>query len=50
MAGPKQETVTLYGRPDVQFVLAQCEFDTHRITFNIVDGKVDCGSVKMEEL
>lgn len=26
------------------------ESDTHKITYNIVDGEVDCSSVKMEKL
>jgi hypothetical protein len=49
---PKRETVTLYGcrendkwgfsekRPD----------DTHRITFDLIDSKPDCDSIRMEEL
>ena len=24
--------------------------DTHRITFDLIDGKPDCASIKMEEL
>jgi len=44
---PKRETVTLYGsaipdrRPPV---------DTHRITFDLIDGEPDCDSIRMEEL
>ena len=47
---PKIETVTLHGRPDVQWVLERCKYDTHRITFQTIDGKPDCASIKMEEL
>jgi len=50
---PKRETVTMWG----QYIAAQgwhfsvLEFeDTHRITFDLIDGKPDCNSVKMEEL
>ena len=46
---PKVETVTIYGRPDVQWVLEQCKHDTHKITFTTIDGKPDCASIKMEE-
>lgn len=41
---PKLETVTLYGCRD-RFL-----GDTHRITFDLIDGKPDVGSVKMDEL
>ena len=27
-----------------------CDDDTHRITFNMIDGKPDCASIRMEEL
>ena len=47
---PKVETVTLYGRPDVQWVLERCKYDTHCITFQTIDGKPDCASIKMEEI
>lgn len=47
---PKVETVTLYGRHDVQWVLARCQYDTHKITFNTINGKPDCASIKMEPL
>ena len=46
----KIETVTLYGRPDVQWVLERCKYDTHCITFQTIDGKPDCASIKMEEI
>jgi hypothetical protein len=47
---PKVEVVTVYGNPssNVQWVYEQCPMDTHRITFNLIDGKPDCASVKME--
>ena len=47
---PKIETVTLYGRPDVQWVLERCKYDDHRITFQTIDGKPDCTSIKMEAI
>lgn len=49
---PKQETVTIYGAPskNVQWCLYQCGIDTHRITFDVIDGKPDCASIRMEEL
>lgn len=47
---PKVETVELYGRPDIQWVMERCDYDTHRITFNLVNGKPDCTSIKMEVL
>ena len=47
---PKVETVELYGRQDVQWVLERCKYDTHRITFQTIDGKPDCASIKMGAL
>ena len=47
---PNVETVTLYGRPDVQWVLERCKYDTHCITFQTIDGKPDCTSIKMEKI
>ena len=47
---PKVETVELYGRQDVQWVLERCKYDTHRITFQTIDGKPDCASIKMEAI
>lgn len=49
---PKIETVTVYGAPrhQVQWCYEKCVLDTHRITFNLIDGKPDCTSVKMEPL
>ena len=44
------DTVTLYGRPDIQWVLEKCPHDTHRITFATIDGEPDCKSIKMEKL
>jgi hypothetical protein len=48
---PVRKTVTLYG---AGFEWGQAELpsaeDTHRITFNLVDGKPDCTSIKMEEV
>lgn len=49
---PKRDTVTIYGAPDLgaQWVYTQCEHDTHRITFDLLDGKPDPASIRMEEL
>jgi len=43
---PKVETVTLNGN-DIRF--SWC-LKGHRITFNLIDGKPDRASIKMEEL
>jgi hypothetical protein len=45
----KIETVTLYVNGRI-FNLDQSTHDTHRITFNLIDGKPDLNSIKMEEL
>jgi len=51
---PVREVVGLYGALNGDTWVfgnnAQFEFDTHRITFETVDGKPDCSSIKMEEL
>jgi hypothetical protein len=49
---PKVETVAIYGAPSkhVQWCLEQCGLDTHSITFDLIDGKPDVASIKMEEL
>lgn len=45
------ETVTLYSfRPDEEFGNEYRDTDTHRITFDLIDGKPDCASIKMEEI
>lgn len=53
LAAPKRKTVTLYGYYDDRFF--EWLFDetktgeeTHSITFNTIDGKPDCASIKME--
>jgi hypothetical protein len=43
---PKRETVTLIG-DDIRFSWA---FNGHRITFDLIDGKPNLASIKMEEL
>jgi len=48
---PKVETVTLWG--GIGRSWNACSFrhdDTHRITFETIDGKPDCASIKMEEI
>lgn len=48
---PVVETVTLYGSVLEGFsTLAREPQDTHRITFNLVNGNPDPASIKMEEL
>lgn len=50
---PTVEAVTLFGKTDKHggwifwSVLAD---ETHKITFNLIDGKPDCASIKMEAL
>jgi hypothetical protein len=48
---PKREMVTLHG---CGFYWEQseqpCPSDTHRITFDTIDGEPDCDSIKMEKL
>ena len=46
---PKRETVTLYWRKGNPAHNIE-HGDTHRITFDLIDGKPDCDSIKMEEL
>lgn len=47
---PVVETVTMHG-VNGRFSSAYiCRNDTHKITYNTVDGVIDCSSVKMEEL
>ena len=54
--GPKVETVTLYGGDTKGnnsrwgFSVKNLGPETNRITFNLIDGKPDCTSIKMEEL
>jgi hypothetical protein len=48
---PKRETVTLHGSvTDEVWGRSMPEYDTHRITFDLINGKPDCASVKMEAL
>lgn len=52
---PEQEVevTTMYGSPEEAcafFFLERAEHDTHYITFNKVDGEVDCSSVQMRKL
>jgi len=48
---PKRETVMLHGSvTDELWGRAQTGYDTYRITFDLIDGKPDCDSIKMEEL
>ncbi len=48
---PKPETVTLHGNAtDEVWGRGTTEYDTHRITFDLIDGRPDCDSIKMETL
>lgn len=51
---PKRETVTFYGRvSDIDGGWLECWpniVGAHRITFDTIDGKPDCDSIRMEEL
>lgn len=51
---PKRETVTLYGGGKREMVWCMerrgVDLDTHYITFDMIDGKPDLASIKMEEL
>lgn len=48
---PKREMVTLHGA-GYEWTQADlpCGDDTHRITFDLLDGEPDCNSIKMEKL
>lgn len=50
---PVVKTVGLYGDAEYEcpgFSEWCAASDTHKITYNIVDGEVDCSSIKMEKL
>lgn len=51
---PVREVVGLYGTLNGDTWVfgnnAQFEFDTHRITFDTIDGNPDCSTIRMEEL
>jgi hypothetical protein len=47
---PNRETVTYTWEEDVLAVSSLNMEGTHRITFDLIDGKPDCDSIKMEEL
>lgn len=47
---PEVEVIELYGNEDTSFYRGSSCFDTHCITFNLVDGEIDCSSVKMRKL
>ena len=47
---PEVEVIELYGNEDTSFYRGGPCFDTHCITFNIVDGEIDCSSVQMRKL
>ena len=43
-------TQTRYGRATSIFTPRMGPWDTHKITFDVIDGEIDCASVKMEKL
>jgi hypothetical protein len=47
---PVHETIVMFGEPGFAFSPDMQDGDNHRITFNLIDGKPDCDSIKMEEL
>ena len=47
---PVREAKTLYGDPASCFGSELQRGDTHKITYNIVDGEPDCASIKMERI
>jgi hypothetical protein len=49
---PIRETVTLYAgaKHEWQPTWDAMPGDTHKITFDLIDGKPDCASIKMEPL
>lgn len=48
---PKLEVVELFGTHGSEWYYdARNSKDTHRITYNIVNGEIDCTSIKMEKL
>jgi hypothetical protein len=47
---PKRETVTYTWGEDVLAVSSLNRKGTHHITFDLIDGRPDCDSIKMEEL
>ena len=48
---PHRKQVALYfGELREGALLSRVRTDTHRITFDLVDGKPDCNSIKMESL
>jgi len=50
---PKRETVALYGSKGALWIFGpriSGAYDTHRITFNLIDGEPDTASIKMETI
>lgn len=48
---PYHKQVALYfGELRVGALVSRVRTDTHRITFDLIDGKPDCNSIKMEEI
>lgn len=51
---PEVDQVTLYGGGAKGMVWCEdrrgSDLDTHKITFSLVDGEPDCGSIKMEKI
>jgi len=49
-ADPVVVTHEIYGRHELFWSFIYCEQDTHKITYNTIDGVVDCSSVVMTKL
>jgi len=49
-ADPVVVTHELFGRHELFWAFMECEQDTHKFTYNTIDGVVDCSSVKMVEI
>jgi len=49
-ADPVVVTHEVFGRHDLFWYFMEYEQDTHKITYNTIDGVVDCSSVKMVEI
>jgi len=49
-AGPVVVTHELFGRHDLFWYFMEYEQDTHKFTYNTIDGVIDCASVKMVEI
>jgi len=49
-ADPVVVTHEIFGRHELFWAFMECEQDTHKMTYDTIDGVVDCTSVKMVEI